>query len=310
MKTPDPPELLTFFPADGEELFGVLTSPTSSAERSCVVVLGGGQTASTSTGRNRIFVTLGRQLAALGYHAFRFDYHGIGESTGTSVFRLDRPFVQDLDGAIDCLRRRGIDHFVLAGSCFGARTAMAAGHRIDGVEAIVLLAPPLRDFALSERRTQEWKVRDYLLSVVRPERLVGGSGRVPFRRYLRFLRSGARVSARRLRARLFGTAGRLSWVSPHFLRGVSSLIDRGVPILFVYGTEDDSYPDFEEARVGRLGDLLDRAGSSVRIDVIPGQVHGFTQTQAQGAIVELVADWIARLPRGADEALSGRRSAP
>jgi pimeloyl-ACP methyl ester carboxylesterase len=288
-------ELLTFFPADGEELFGVLTAPASSPGRSCVVVLGGGQTASTSTGRNRVFVTLARHLVTRGFHAFRFDYHGIGDSTGASTFRLDRPFVHDLEGAIGFLRTHDIDRFVLVGSCFGARTAMAAGHRVDGVEAVVLLAPPLRDFALSERKTDGWSVRDYLSALLRPQRLVGGSENVSVRRYLRFLRSGGRVVVRRLRRRLLGSDGELAWVSPHFLNGIASLVDRRIPTLILYGTEDESYPDFLQAKAGRLGRLLARAGSRVRTQVVEGQVHGFTQAQAQSTIVETVGAWISQV---------------
>lgn len=292
-------EVPLFFQAGGNTLFGVLTRPKAGGD-AAVIVLGGGMTPSTSTGRNRIFVTLSRHVASLGYHAFRFDYHGIGESTGESTIRLDRPFVDDLVGAIGTVAERGIERYVLVGSCFGARTALAAGGRLSGIRGAVLLAPPLRDFALSERRTDGWKARDYLEVVFHPRRLVGGDERVTMRRYLRFARSGALVAIRRLRRRLTRTRDEHPWVSGRFLEGVASLVERGIPMLFLYGTDDESYPDFEEARRGRLGEILQRASGSVEIAVVPGQVHGFTQTDTQSVIVSTVGSWISRVTGPSD----------
>jgi pimeloyl-ACP methyl ester carboxylesterase len=286
-------EVPLYFPAGGNMLFGVLTEPKAGGD-SAVIVLGGGMTPSTSTGRNRIFVTLARHVASLGYQAFRFDYHGVGESTGESTIRLDRPFVDDLGGAVKTLADRGIERYALIGSCFGARTALAAGGTLPAIRGAVLLAPPLRDFALSERRTEAWTLRDYLGAIVHPRRLVGGDERVTLHRYVRFIRSGALVAFRRMRALITRKSEEHPWVSRHFLEGVTSLIDRRIPMLFVYGTLDESYPDFEEARKGRLGRILDEAGASVEIAVLPGQVHGFTQTETQSEIIRIVGSWIHR----------------
>jgi dienelactone hydrolase len=138
------------FRAGKETLFGLLSTPQGDGPSTAVLVLGGGGTTPTAIGRNRFFVTLCRRLAALGYDALRFDYHGLGDSTGKADFRLDRPFLEDLEGAVALVGGRGIPSYALVGSCFGARTALSGGPSLPGLKGLVLLAPPLRDFALSE----------------------------------------------------------------------------------------------------------------------------------------------------------------
>ncbi len=286
----------TFFEADGETLFGILSGPASEPTGTCVVIAPGGGTPSTSAGRNRMFAALARTLADLGCHAFRFDYHGVGDSTGEVLsFHVDRPFVADLRAAVSYVRSRGFSRLIVVGSCFGARTAMAAHQSIDGIEGMVLLAPPLRDFALSERKTEGWSAVDYLVAAIRPRRLVGGENRITARRYLRFLRSGARVVGRKLRSRLGGRSDKLEWVSRPFLDGVASLIERGIPVLLLYGADDEAYADFQEARSEELGKLLDRARDRIEVQVAPGTIHGFTSLDAQAAVVERVSDWITRV---------------
>jgi dienelactone hydrolase len=72
-------------------------------------------------------VRLARAVARAGHVSFRFDYHGVGESTGaTPVARRDAPFLDDLDAAFDWLRTQGCRRFLVVGSCFGAQTALLA----------------------------------------------------------------------------------------------------------------------------------------------------------------------------------------
>lgn len=287
-------EVPIYFPAGEETLFGVLAMPRSQPVQKAVVVLGGGNTPSPSTGRNGVFVKLCRRLSGAGYLTLRFDYHGSGESTGTAEFRLDRPFVKDLESAVEYVARNGINDSVLVGSCFGARTAISAGPRLSGLGGLVLLSPPLRDYGLSERKTVGWSLRDYLVCLVQPQRILGGTERVTARRYARFLQAGVRILGRKLvTASRLGKKHEPSWASKHFLDPLSELVEKNVPILFVYGTEDDDYQDFQEASQGSLGEILARGRKNVEVRVLPGRVHGFTQIHTQERILETIADWIS-----------------
>lgn len=287
------PEVPLFFPAGADTLFGVLTMSPSDGDLGAII-LGGGSTPSTTIGRNRIFVTMARHVASLGFRTLRFDYHGVGDSTGESTIRLDRPFVDDLAAAVQVLSDQGVKRCMLIGSCFGARTALAGGGRVAGIGGAVLLAPPLRDFALSERKTEGWALRDYLRALVHPQGLIGGGRDLTLRRYLRFVRSGFQVGIRRLRRRISPKREAYRWISPDFLNGLSTLVELGLPILFVYGTEDESYPDWQDALRGPLGGILERAGA-VEISIISGQVHGFTQTETQSVVIHTVGAWLTRV---------------
>jgi pimeloyl-ACP methyl ester carboxylesterase len=288
-------EAPVFLPAGDDTIFGVLTSPADGNGDIAVVVLGGGFTPSTSTGRNRVFVSTCRELADAGFPAFRFDYRGLGESTGPiDDFRLDKPYVEDLRGVVDWMRNLELRRFILVGSCFGARTALRLAPEIDGLAGVVLLGTPLRDFGISERKTTGWSARQYLVSVFRPQMVLGGSDRLSVRRYLRFLRAGVRVIIRRVRERL-GAAEKFSWVSRQLIEPLESLGAKGVPVIFVYGTEDDAFKDFQEASAGRLGELLKRYSSSTRVVTLPGRVHGFAEIEAQGATGEITIDCVRQL---------------
>jgi pimeloyl-ACP methyl ester carboxylesterase len=283
-----------FFPAGDETLFGILTAPPDRRASVGVIVLGGGGTTPTVIGRNRFWVTLARRLGRLGHPSLRFDYHGLGESTGSARFRLDRPFLGDLAGAVGVMEDSGISGHVLVGSCFGARTALAGGDGIAGLRGCVLLAPPLRDLGLSEPRTEGWRLADYAMAAVRPRRLLDPKEKLTLRRYLRFLGSGVRMVTRRVRRRLRGGQDDLSWVSKRFLDPLMSLARREVPLLLLYGTKDEEYADFDRARRGRLGEILERS-PSVEIRTLEGQVHGFTRVDSQGPTMDAIVDWITRV---------------
>jgi len=130
------------FGSGGERLFGILSHPAAEPRGVAVVFLQGAGYV-PSFNHNRLWVTLSRRLGTEGFHAFRFDYRGVGESTGTAArVRLDRPVPDDLLAAVGCVRRVGVERFVLVGSCFGALTALAAS-ATPGVVSEVLLAPPV-----------------------------------------------------------------------------------------------------------------------------------------------------------------------
>lgn len=282
-----------FFPAAREMLFGVLSMPGGGDGRPGVVMLGGGGTTPTATGRNRFYVSLCRRLASVGYPTLRFDYHGLGDSTGRAEFRLDRPFVDDLHGAVATFRRSGVENYVLVGMCFGARTALAGAPGLRKLAGLVLLAPPVRDYALSEPKTAGWGAREYVNAALHPGALLGPDKKLTVRRYARFVRSGARIVLRRARDRLRGREGGLSWVSARFLGPLRTVAERGVPVLLLYGTDDEEYEDFRTALEGGLRDILD-GFSSVEVATLEGEVHGFTRLASQGPTMDLVTGWIQR----------------
>lgn len=292
-----PAELPVFFPAGGETLFGILTRPTVPANGSAVLILAGGATPVT-TNRNRLSVRLCRGVAELGYHGFRLDYHGAGESTGTvEQMRLNRTFDADADGALDWMQGMGIDDFVLVGSCFGSRTALAEAAARKQVRRLVLVAAPVRDMALGDRGTvtsaDEWSLWRYARRALRPRIILGWFNRHQRRVYVGYVREKWRAMSHRARRRFSrAKSDAADWVSPDFLRQLRAVLERRGRVLLVYGDRDGYYSDFLRAREGPLGDQIDAAGSLVEVRVLPGQVHGFTRLAAQDAVLGEIFDWL------------------
>lgn len=284
-----------FFASGSETLFGIRSAPApthagAASATDGLVVLGGGKTPSTVTGRNAIFARLARAGAQQGMHAIRFDYHGVGDSTGSAHQRLDRPAVDDLVGAGAVLRSFGAERLFLVGSCYGGRTALSGAAAVGDVAGILMLSPPLRDFASSERVTKDWSAMDHLKAIVRPRTLIGGTEPITPRRYLRFLATGARVALRRVSDSTRRGGDPTPWVSPAFLEPLAEAIAAAIPITIVYGEEDGDLVDFRDAHAGRLGELLGRAGSRVEVVVLPGRVHGFATLDMQDVVARVMVE--------------------
>jgi len=287
-------EVPVVFDAGGDALFGVITRPTAAARGIGVIGIlpGGGRPLGMN--RNRLSVRLARALAAEGFHAMRFDYHGIGESDGViERFRLDQPFDVDLSAAAASLREEGAERLFLIGSCFGARTVVAAAPSIPGVERVLLISFPIRDMELGERHTTRVARDVGVGSMVRRGLTRKGlAGLLDARqrdRYRRVARAKLRATGARLR-------GREAWrntydVSERFLGQLAEMLDRGIDATFVFGEDEDLYGEFVRARGGALGEVLASGGERVDVATIPGWVHGFTRLEVQDAVADLAVAW-------------------
>jgi pimeloyl-ACP methyl ester carboxylesterase len=143
-------ELPVFIRSRGSDLFGILTRPDARVDDLVVLLLPGAAEAA-SFGRNQVRVRLARRLAALGCHAMRIDYPGLGESTGTApAARLDEhlllPLVEDVAAVASWLRDQGLSRVVLMGSCLGSRVALTCVGRLPGLAGLVLVTAPAYDY--------------------------------------------------------------------------------------------------------------------------------------------------------------------
>lgn len=109
------------FGCEGEALVGILHAPSAPCDAGVVVIVGGPQ---YRAGSHRQFVLLARVLAAAGFPVLRFDYRGMGDSTGAQ--RSFETVVADVGAAIDELQRQvpAVRRIVLWGLCDGASAAL------------------------------------------------------------------------------------------------------------------------------------------------------------------------------------------
>lgn len=282
-----------FFPAAGEDLFGIITEPTDKPKGVAVVLLTGG--AVPAPNRNRLSVKIARRVAALGYHALRLDYHGVGESTGElDSYRLDRPYADDLLGGVRLLQEQGVSGVVLAGTCFGARTALAAADRIPALHGVALLAPPIRDFEMGVRRIEATPTSRYVKRALSRQAMRGLLDARRRRSYLRVARTKARAAVGLSRTVSRARVGDARAVSPHFSEPLRKLAARRTPVLLAYGTDDEFYGPFRAAR-SELAAALDAPGARIEERLVPGRIHGLSRLPVQGEVAALIEQWLVGL---------------
>jgi dienelactone hydrolase len=132
--------------AIGDGLFGVLAEPAASdAGRKGTGVLMANAGCVHRIGPNRLYVTLARQWASLGYTVLRMDLGGLGDSDTPDDGVENHPYpshaVRDIQRGIELLRSRGVARVVVAGLCSGAHAAFHAGIDIPGLDGLIVINP-------------------------------------------------------------------------------------------------------------------------------------------------------------------------
>lgn len=136
------------FDHSGERLVGVLAQPAggSVAGIGVLVVVGGPQ---YRVGSHRQFLLLSRKIAASGYPVFRFDYRGMGDSSGEK--RHFEEVSGDIGAAVDAFLTAcpAVNRVVLWGLCDAAAASLIY---IDAtkdarVAGLILLNPWVRSEA-------------------------------------------------------------------------------------------------------------------------------------------------------------------
>lgn len=140
------------FACEGDTLQGILTRPEMPSDIGIVVIVGGPQ---YRAGSHRQFVLLSRALATAGHVVLRFDYRGMGDSTGS--LHTFEDVNADIAMAIGALQAAapGIRKVVLWGLCDGASAALLYCHAVQDprIGGLCLLNPWVRS-AESLAKTQ------------------------------------------------------------------------------------------------------------------------------------------------------------
>jgi len=129
------------FECAGESLVGVVALPEAPSGTGVLIVVGGPQ---YRAGSHRQFVLLARFLAAKGVACMRFDYRGMGDSTGEA--RDFRDINEDIEAAIDVFLRRvpTLEGAVLWALCDGASASCLYAAADPRVHGLVLVNPWVR----------------------------------------------------------------------------------------------------------------------------------------------------------------------
>jgi exosortase A-associated hydrolase 1 len=130
-----------FFACQGEKLLGIMVHPAVAAAVGVLIVVGGPQ---YRVGSHRQFTLLARRLGQEGFANLRFDYRGMGDSTGTR--RSFEDIAPDIRAAIDQLIARvpRVERVVLWGLCDAASAACEYAPGDPRIAGLVLLNPWVR----------------------------------------------------------------------------------------------------------------------------------------------------------------------
>ena len=155
MVTASPPIERAFFVDSPEGASGGSGDHATRMPTDIGVVICPGGWYGTSTNRNRVVVRLSRAIANLGHTVVRFDWHGVGDSSGEiDRFVLDRPFVGDVVAVCDSLSGAA-DRLLVIGVCFGGRSALAAAPQLEILSGLVLVSFPFP----AEQTKADWRAR-------------------------------------------------------------------------------------------------------------------------------------------------------
>ena len=130
-----------YFSSDAEQLFAVLHEPTAAKQSLGWVFCH--PFAEEKLWAHRVYVSLARDLAKLGYPVLRFDYRGYGDSTGLFEESTVDGQVTDIQRAIEVLQTKcpAVTAIGLLGLRYGATLAAIVAERTDTVKRLVLWDP-------------------------------------------------------------------------------------------------------------------------------------------------------------------------
>jgi exosortase A-associated hydrolase 1 len=273
------------FACSGETLVGVLAEPASPATIGIIIIVGGPQ---YRAGSHRQFVHVSRQLAQGGVAALRFDYRGMGDSTGSPT-----PFDEvtpDIAAAIDTMRAScpSVKRIVLCGLCDAASAALIywqATHD-ERVAGMVLLNPWVRsESSIARVQIKHYYGRRFLQKEFWAKLAVG---RVDVGEAVRAIARNF-MTARRKHAELGST--RAFTFQDRMADGLKTFDDHALLILSGRDLTAKEFLEYATSNPRWTG-LLDRPGL-LRHDLDDAD-HTFSSDHWRREVETLVFDWLRR----------------
>ncbi|MBN8461840.1 MAG: hydrolase 1, exosortase A system-associated [Dechloromonas sp.] len=269
------------FSCAGEALLGIACIPEMAASTGIVVAVGGPQ---YRVGSHRQFLLLSRSLARAGFPVLRFDFRGMGDSSG--AMRDFEAVEDDIGAAIDAFVARypGIERIVLWGLCDAASASLLywEARRDPRVYGMCLLNPWVR----SEASLARTHVRHYygqrLLQSEFWTKLLSGKADIfgaaaGLFANLRLTRKGARAESRSFQGRMASALGAFAG-----------------PVLLVLSGNDYTAKEFLQY----AGDDPAWEGLLARPQIatlsLPEADHTFSSANWRDRVAQGTVDWLNR----------------
>lgn len=130
-------ERVQFFTADGIRLTGILELPAEEPKAFALF-----SHCFTCTKDLKASVRICRELAARGWGVLRYDFRGLGESSGRFAESCFLTNQEDLRSAVRFLAEKYQAPRVLIGHSLGGATSLATASEVDSARGVVTLAAP------------------------------------------------------------------------------------------------------------------------------------------------------------------------
>lgn len=274
------------FPCAGEWLVGVVSVPEDPSETGVVVVVGGPQ---YRVGSHRQFALLARRLAAAGFPVLRFDYRGMGDSSGEP--RSFEAIDEDIGAAVDALQRSvpRVRRVVLWGLCDGASASLLyAGATNDPrLKGLCLLNPWLRTEATQAATRVKHYYRHRILQPQFWAKLL--SGKVTFGAFTDLMKNLRLLAPRSARQQAITSDD----FEPSYIERMAYAWSSftGNILLLLSGKDYTALEFIEFTRTDRLWDDALRHPRLQR-HTLPEADHTFSDPSSAAQVEEIVAAWL------------------
>jgi len=276
-------EHAAIFPCAGDQLLGIVAAPELPQATGVLIVVGGPQ---YRVGSHRQFLLLSRAVAEAGYPTMRFDYRGMGDSTGE--VRDFEMINEDIGAAIYAFQAHcpQLERIVLWGLCDAASAIllywdMTQDARVGG---LVLLNPWVRSEATLARTHIKHYYGQRLLQAEFWHKLI--SGKLGIGRALQgFVASW-------LHARKALSEAAADATLPFQKRMMWALEKYPGPALLILSSDDYTAKEFLEACQADAQAIRALTGAGLtRVDV-PGADHTFSSRDQRQAVEAATVAWL------------------
>jgi exosortase A-associated hydrolase 1 len=264
------------FRCGNDWLTGIVSAPASPSPRGVLIVVGGPQ---YRAGSHRQFTLLARELAERGIPAMRFDYRGMGDSTGDP--RSFETVTEDLRTAIDhfMASQPGLRELVLWGLCDGASASLFYAQHDARVCGLILLNPWVRTSQGMARATMKHYYRSRLFDAGLWRKILGGQ-----------FRPAAALRSFTENALASRVADNMDDLPARMLRGLENFRGR---VLVILSGQDLTAREFQDMVARSPAWQQQLATQRVRSELLPGASHTFSSEEWRGQVASWTAGWVA-----------------
>jgi exosortase A-associated hydrolase 1 len=274
-------EYATQFPCGIDTLVGILALPVVPAATGVVIVVGGPQ---YRAGSHRQFVLLARALADAGFAVLRFDYRGMGDSSGAQ--RNFEAISFDIAAAVDHLQHQvpAVKKVVLWGLCDAAAAALLYCHDTPDprIKGLCLLNPWVR----SEVSLAKTQVKHYYTQRLRQKefwiKLLSG----------KVARSALSGFVQKVRQAKSAVNTGTSVHQPFQQRMATAWLQFPGQILLILSGEDYTAKEFVEYAQGDAAWQGYLRHIGLTRHEVPGVDHTFSSAEARQQAEHLTLQWL------------------